>query len=163
MPRIQQTQKITTCLWFDNQGEEAAAFYASLFDDSRVVEVVPYTEAGPGKPGTAMVVVFELAGQRFVAINGGPLFPFTEAISLQVDCEDQAEVDRLWTALTADGGQEVECGWLKDRYGLSWQIVPRRLTELISSEDRALAARATRAMLTMKKIDIQALEDAARS
>ncbi|MEV8099241.1 VOC family protein [Streptomyces sp. TLI_235] len=153
-------QKITTFLWFDDKAEEAAGFYTSLFPDSRIVEVQRYGEAGPGEVGSVMTVAFELAGQHYVALNGGPLFPFTEAISLQVNCDDQAEVDRLWAALT-EGGQESDCGWLKDRYGLSWQITPRRLMELLGDPDRARAQRAMRAMLQMRKIDIQALEDAA--
>ncbi|AXQ58432.1 MULTISPECIES: VOC family protein [Streptomyces] len=154
-------QKITTNLWFDGQAEEAAAFYTSLFEDARVLGVERFTEAGPGEPGSVVTVTFQLAGQEFVAINGGPEFTFTEAISLSVDCETQEEVDRYWEALTADGGEEVQCGWLKDKYGLSWQIVPRALVELLASSDREAAARATRAMLEMKKLDIQALRDAA--
>ncbi|OWA02358.1 hypothetical protein B9W68_28150 [Streptomyces sp. CS227] len=154
-------QKITTNLWFDGQAEEAAAFYTSLFEDGRVLGVERFTEAGPGEPGSVVTVTFRLAGQEFVAINGGPEFTFTEAISLSVDCETQEEVDRYWEALTADGGEEVQCGWLKDKYGLSWQIVPRALAELLASSDREAAARATRAMLQMKKLDIQALRDAA--
>ncbi|MGN0117663.1 MAG: VOC family protein, partial [Streptomyces albidoflavus] len=124
-------QKITTNLWFDGQAEEAAAFYTSLFEDGRVLGVERFTEAGPGEPGSVVTVTFRLAGQEFVAINGGPEFTFTEAISLSVDCETQEEVDRYWEALTADGGEEVQCGWLKDKYGLSWQIVPRALVELL--------------------------------
>ncbi|MFE7676720.1 VOC family protein [Streptomyces albidoflavus] len=154
-------QKITTNLWFDGQAEEAAAFYTSLFEDARVLGVERFTEAGPGEPGSVVTVTFQLAGQEFVAINGGPEFTFTEAISLSVDCETQEEVDRYWAALTADGGEEVQCGWLKDKYGLSWQIVPRALVELLASSDREAATRATRAMLEMKKLDIQALRDAA--
>ncbi|KLJ03608.1 VOC family protein [Streptomyces albidoflavus] len=154
-------QKITTNLWFDGQAEEAAAFYTSLFKDGRVLGVERFTEAGPGEPSSVVTVTFRLAGQEFVAINGGPEFTFTEAISLSVDCETQEEVDRYWEALTADGGEEVQCGWLKDKYGLSWQIVPRALVELLASSDREAAARATRAMLEMKKLDIQALRDAA--
>ncbi|MCK2144939.1 MULTISPECIES: VOC family protein [Streptomyces] len=154
-------QKITTNLWFDGQAEEAAAFYTSLFEDGRVLGVERFTEAGPGEPGSVVTVTFRLAGQEFVAINGGPEFTFTEAISLSVDCETQEEVDRYWEALAADGGEEVQCGWLKDKYGLSWQIVPRALVELLASSDREAAARATRAMLEMKKLDIQALRDAA--
>lgn len=154
-------QKITTNLWFDGQAEEAAAFYTSLFEDARILGVERFTEAGPGEPGSVVTVTFQLAGQEFVAINGGPEFTFTEAISLSVDCETQEEVDRYWAALTADGGEEVQCGWLKDKYGLSWQIVPRALVELLASSDREAAARATRAMLEMKKLDIQALRDAA--
>ncbi|MFD4990250.1 VOC family protein [Streptomyces sp. NPDC058372] len=154
-------QKITTNLWFDGQAEEAAAFYTSLFEDSRVLGVERFTDAGPGEPGSVVTVSFQLAGQEFVAINGGSEFTFTEAISLSVDCETQEEVDRYWEALTADGGEEVQCGWLKDKYGLSWQIVPRALVELLASSDREAAARTTQAMLGMKKLDVQALRDAA--
>ncbi|WP_128374634.1 VOC family protein [Streptomyces cavernae] len=153
-------QKITTFLWYDGKAEEAAEFYTSLFDDSRIVDVQRYGEAGPGEKGSVMTVEFELAGQRYVALNGGPEFPFTEAISLQVDCADQEEVDRLWTALTADGGEEGPCGWLKDRYGLSWQIVPRTLTELMRDPDEAKAGRVMQAMLAMKKIDVAELRKA---
>ncbi|MFD9123418.1 VOC family protein [Kitasatospora sp. NPDC059571] len=152
-------QKITTFLWFDDQAEEAARFYTSLFPDSRITEIQRYGEAGPGAAGSVMTVAFELAGQQYVALNGGPLFPFSEAISLQVGCDDQAEVDRLWAALT-EGGQESDCGWLKDRYGLSWQITPRRLIELLGDPDPVRAQRVMRAMLRMRKIDIQVLEDA---
>ncbi|MDX6267713.1 MAG: hypothetical protein QOD70_2453 [Frankiales bacterium] len=154
-------QKIITNLWFDNQAEEAVAFYTSLFKNSRVVSVARYTDAGPGEPGSVMTVDFELDGQRFVAINGGPLFPFTEAMSLQVDCEDQAEVDYFWEALTADGGSESQCGWCKDRWGLSWQIVPGGMEELFSNPDPSRAKRAMEAMLGMKKLDIAALQAAA--
>jgi predicted 3-demethylubiquinone-9 3-methyltransferase (glyoxalase superfamily) len=154
-------QKIITNLWFDNQAEEAVAFYTSLFKNSRVVSVARYTDAGPGEPGSVMTVDFELDGQRFVAINGGPLFPFTEAMSLQVDCEDQAEVDYFWDALTADGGSESQCGWCKDRWGLSWQIVPGGMEELFSNPDPSRAKRAMEAMLGMKKLDIAALQAAA--
>ncbi|GAA2748198.1 VOC family protein [Kitasatospora cinereorecta] len=153
-------QKITTFLWFDHQAEEAAAFYTSVFPGSRVVDVQRYGEAGPGVAGTVMTVTFELAGQRFIALNGGPLFPFTEAISLQIDCDSQAEVDAYWAALTEGGGQEVECGWLKDRYGLSWQVVPKVLMEMISDPDPERSARVTRAMLGMRKLDVQGLRDA---
>ncbi|MGW0807292.1 VOC family protein [Nonomuraea sp. NPDC002799] len=153
-------QKITTYLWFDNQAEEAAEFYTSLFEDSRIVSVQRYGDAGPGPAGTAMVVSFELAGQHFHALNGGPEFGFTEAISLYVDCGSQKEVDELWARLT-DGGEESQCGWLKDRYGLSWQIIPGRLQELLSDPDPARAQRAMKAMLGMRKIEIQGLEDAA--
>lgn len=154
-------QKITTYLWFDNQAEEAANFYTSIFDDSRVLEVQRYGEGGPGKPGTAMMVTFELAGQQYMALNGGPQFTFTEAISLFVDCESQDEVDDLWAKLT-EGGEESQCGWLKDKFGLSWQIIPRRLVELLSDPDPEKSGRAMTAMLGMRKIDIPALEDAYR-
>ncbi|MFC4014019.1 VOC family protein [Nonomuraea purpurea] len=153
-------QKITTYLWFDNQAEEAAEFYTSLFEDSRILDVQRYGEAGPGPAGTAMVVTFELAGQRYCALNGGPAFTFTEAISLYVDCASQEEVDELWAKLT-DGGEESQCGWLKDRYGLSWQIIPKQLRELMSDPDPARAGRAMKAMLGMRKIEIQGLVDAA--
>ncbi|MFD8380078.1 VOC family protein [Streptomyces sp. NPDC059679] len=152
-------QKITTFLWFDDQAEEAARHYTSIFDDSRVVDIQRYGEAGPGEPGSVMTVTFELAGQRFIALNGGPHFTFTEAISLSVDCATQDEVDELWARL-GDGGEEGPCGWLKDKYGLSWQIVPSKLTELMSDPDPAKSARVTKAMLGMKKIDIQGLVDA---
>jgi predicted 3-demethylubiquinone-9 3-methyltransferase (glyoxalase superfamily) len=153
-------QKITPFLWFDDQAEEAANFYTSLFDDSRVTNVTRYGPAGPGPEGSAMTVSFELAGQAFTALNGGPEFSFTEAISFYVSCESQAEVDRLWEALTGDGGEESMCGWLKDRYGLSWQIIPNALIELMGDEDAAKARRVTEAMLQMRKIDIAALQAA---
>ena len=153
-------QKIVPNLWFDTEAEEAAEFYVSLFDDSKILEVVPYGEAGPGEPGTVMVVNFQLLGQEYVAINGGPQFPFTEAVSFEVRCRDQEEVDRLWEALTADGGQEVQCGWLKDKYGLSWQIVPERWAELVTAPDKAKVEAAMKAMLGMKKLDIAELERA---
>ncbi|WP_354639287.1 VOC family protein [Kitasatospora camelliae] len=152
-------QKITTFLWFDDQAEEAARFYTSVFRDSRIVDVQRYGKAGPGEEGTVMVVTFELAGQRFIALNGGPMFTFSEAISLQVDCASQEEVDDLWAKLT-DGGQESACGWLKDRYGLSWQIVPTVLAEMIADPDPEKSERVTRAMLGMVKLDIRALRDA---
>lgn len=152
-------QKITTCLWFDDQAEQAANFYTSLFGNSRIVEVQYYNEAMPDRAGQVMLVVFELAGQRFMALNGGPEFTFTEAVSLHVDCADQREVDELWAKLT-DGGQESQCGWLKDRFGLSWQIIPRRLTELLNDPAPDRAVRATRAMLGMRKIDVQGLLEA---
>lgn len=153
------TAKIKPCLWFDREGEEAANFYVSLFPNSRVTSVSRYGEAGPGEPGSAMVVAFELSGLPFMALNAGPVFKFTEAISLSVDCADQAEVDFYWEALGA-GGEYSRCGWLKDRYGLSWQITPRRLPQLLSSADKAGAARAMRAMMGMAKIDIAAIEAA---
>ncbi|MBA0051184.1 VOC family protein [Streptomyces sp. AJS327] len=152
-------QKITTHLWFDDRALEAAEFYTSLFEDARVLEVTHYPETAPGPTGTVMTVTFEVAGQRFIALNGGPLFSFNESMSLYVDCEDQAEVDRLWAALT-EGGEEAPCGWLKDGYGLSWQIVPRVLTELLRDPDQAAVERVMAAMLRMRKIDVQALRDA---
>lgn len=156
-------QKITTFLWYDSQAEEAAAFYTSLFDDSRIVREQKYGESGPGTPGAVMLVEFELAGQRFLALNGGPQFTFNEAISLSVDCASQEEVDRLWAALTEGGGEEGPCGWLKDRYGVSWQIVPRRLHELVGDPDPARSQAAFQSMMGMKKIVVKELEDAADS
>jgi predicted 3-demethylubiquinone-9 3-methyltransferase (glyoxalase superfamily) len=153
-------QKITPCLWFDTEGEKAAQFYTSLFPNSRIVDVIRYGSAGPRPEGTVMTVSFELDGQRFIALNGGPDFRFNEAISLEVDCEGQEEVDKYWIALT-EGGEEGPCGWLKDKYGVSWQIVPRVLTDLISDPDQAKAQRVMAAMLKMKKIEIDELERAA--
>jgi predicted 3-demethylubiquinone-9 3-methyltransferase (glyoxalase superfamily) len=153
-------QKITPCLWFDTEGEEAAEFYTSIFPNSRIVEVTRYGSAGPRAEGSVMTVNFELDGQRFIALNGGPDFKFNEAISLEVDCETQDEVDSYWSALT-EGGEEGPCGWLKDRYGVSWQIVPKVLTELISDPDQEKAQRVMAAMLKMRKIEIDELEKAA--
>jgi predicted 3-demethylubiquinone-9 3-methyltransferase (glyoxalase superfamily) len=153
--------KITPCLWFDDQGEEAATFYTSVFPNSRITEVQHYPEAGPGvAAGTVSTVSFTLDGQDYVALNGGPMFTFTEAVSLQVHCETQEEVDDYWAKL-GEGGEESVCGWLKDRYGLSWQIVPTALLELTADPDRDRAARAFAAMLTMRKIDIAELRRAA--
>jgi len=152
--------KITPCLWFDTQGEEAAEFYTSIFPNSRIVDVARYGEAGPRDAGTVMVVKFELDGQELVALNGGPEFTFDEAISFQIDCADQEEVDRYSEALT-DGGEQGPCGWVKDRFGLSWQVVPTRMIELLLDPDEARAQRAMAAMLEMRKIDIAAVEAAA--
>ena len=153
-------QKITTYLWFNDQAEEAAQFYTSIFDNSRVVSVTR-DEVGVGGPkGRAMVVQFQLEGQDFLALNGGPQFKFTEAISLLVNCETQAEVDRLWNKLIGGGGEESQCGWLKDKYGLSWQIIPRALGEMIGDKDPTKAKRAVEAMLQMRKIDIATLRRA---
>jgi predicted 3-demethylubiquinone-9 3-methyltransferase (glyoxalase superfamily) len=152
--------KITPCLWFDTQGEEAARFYTSIFPNSRIVDIAHYGEAGPRDAGTVMVVQFELDDQEFVALNGGPEFTFDEAISFQIDCADQEEVDRYSEALT-DGGEQGPCGWVKDRFGLSWQVVPKRMIELLSDPDEAKAQRAMAAMLEMRKIDIAAVEAAA--
>jgi predicted 3-demethylubiquinone-9 3-methyltransferase (glyoxalase superfamily) len=154
-------QKITTFLWFDTEAEEAATFYTSLFPDSRITHVQRYGEAGPGQQGTVMIVNFELAGQQYIALNGGPDHPFTEAISLYIDCASQAEVDELWAKLAADGGEEGPCGWVKDRYGLSWQVVPRTLIDLISDPDPGRSQRAMKAMLGMGKIVVQELVEAA--
>ena len=153
-------QKITSCLWFDNQGEEAAHFYTTVFKNSRILDVARYGPAGPGPEGTVMTVTFELDGQKFVALNGGPQFAFSEAISFQVSCETQDEVDYFWGRLS-EGGEEGPCGWLKDRYGLSWQIVPTALIELMSDPDTEKSQAAMKAMLGMRKIDIDALHRAA--
>jgi predicted 3-demethylubiquinone-9 3-methyltransferase (glyoxalase superfamily) len=152
-------QKITPFLWFDHQAEEAAAFYASIFPNSKVVKVSRYGEAGPGPAGSAMTVEFQLEGQSFVALNGGPHFKFTEAISFVVNCQTQDEVDSYWEKLSA-GGAQVQCGWLKDKFGLSWQIVPIALVELLSNPDPEKSRRVMKAMLTMKKLDIRALKQA---
>ena len=156
-------QKITPFLWFDDQAEEAARFYVSLFEDSKITDVSRYPEGSPGEPGAVMTVSFRLAGQEFTALNGGPQFPFTEAVSFHVRCEDQDEVDRFWSRLTEGGGEESQCGWLKDRFGLSWQIVPDRLGELLADPDPARAQASMQAMLQMSKIDIKVLEDAANA
>jgi predicted 3-demethylubiquinone-9 3-methyltransferase (glyoxalase superfamily) len=153
-------QRITPSLWFDTEAEEAADFYTSVFKDSRVVGLTRYTEAGPREPGTVMSVEFELDGQRFVGINGGPQFTFSEAVSLQVNCETQDEVDYYWERLS-DGGEEGPCGWLKDRYGLSWQVVPTGMDELFADPDPKRAKRAMEAMREMGKLDIAALRRAA--
>lgn len=151
---------ITPCLWFDTEAEDAAEFYTSVFPNSRIVHVSHYGSAGPRPEGMVMEVEFELHGRSFLALNGGPDFRFTEAISLQADCKDQAEVDRLWETLS-EGGEEGPCGWLKDRYGVSWQIVPSRMYELIADPDPERAQRAVAAMLQMRKLDIAELERAA--
>jgi predicted 3-demethylubiquinone-9 3-methyltransferase (glyoxalase superfamily) len=148
-------------LWFDTQAEEAARFYCSVFPNSRIRLVSYYGEAGPGPAGTVLTVDFELDGQPFTAINGGPQFTFSEAISLLINCADQAEVDYYWDALRAGGGEESMCGWLKDRYGLSWQVVPEGMAEVMADPDPSRAERAMRAMLTMRKLDVAALRAAA--
>jgi predicted 3-demethylubiquinone-9 3-methyltransferase (glyoxalase superfamily) len=153
-------QKITPCLWFDTEGEDAAKFYASVFPNSKIVDVTRYGSAGPRPEGMVMVVSFELDGQRFLALNGGPEFTFSEAISFQVSCETQEEVDAYWSAL-AEGGEEGPCGWLKDKFGVSWQIVPTALLRLLADPDREKSQRVMQAMLRMKKIEIDALERAA--
>lgn len=152
--------RLTPNLWFDTQGEEAARFYTSIFPSSRIVEITHYGSAGPRPEGTVMTVSFELDGQPFVALNGGPEFTFNEAVSLEIECEDQAEVDRYSEALS-DGGEQGPCGWVKDRFGLSWQVVPKRLNELISDPDTEKAQRVMAAMLQMQKIDVAELERAA--
>jgi predicted 3-demethylubiquinone-9 3-methyltransferase (glyoxalase superfamily) len=153
-------QKITPNLWFDAEAEEAAGFYTSVFENSRIVYVTHYTEAGPRPAGTVMTVEFELDGQRFVGINGGPQFTFDEAVSFQISCETQEEVDYYWGRL-GEGGEEGQCGWLKDKYGLSWQVVPTGMEELFSDPDPQRAQRAMQAMLGMRKLDIAALRSAA--
>jgi len=154
-------QKIIPNLWFDTEAEEAADLYTSVFKNSRVVNVAHYTEAGPRPAGTVMTVEFELDGQRFVGINGGPQFTFDEAVSFQIDCETQDEIDHYWERLS-EGGEEGQCGWLKDRYGLSWQVVPTGMEELFADPDPERARRAMQAMLGMGKIDIAALRSAAK-
>jgi predicted 3-demethylubiquinone-9 3-methyltransferase (glyoxalase superfamily) len=154
-------QKVTPCLWFNGQAEQAASYYVALLPDSRVDRVVRSPADTPSGPaGTVLAVEFTLAGNKFHGLNGGPQFPFTEAVSFVIACEDQAEVDRLWAALT-DGGSPGHCGWLKDRWGLSWQIVPTRLYQLLSDPDPGRSRRAMQAMLQMSKLDIAALERAA--
>jgi predicted 3-demethylubiquinone-9 3-methyltransferase (glyoxalase superfamily) len=152
-------QKITPCLWYDNQAEEAVEFYVSLFKNSKITNISRYSDAGPGVPGSVMVVAFQLGGLDFIALNGGPVFHFTEAISLSVDCESQAEVDTLWEKLS-EGGEKSQCGWLKDRYGLSWQIVPREMVQMMSDPDPVKAQRVTQAMLQMTKLDIAKAREA---
>ena len=153
--------KISTCLWFDGNAEEAARFYTSLFPNSTIESIDTSPADTPSGPeGSVLTVNFTLGGRSFIALNGGPEFPFTEAISLSIDCDDQAEVDRLWDALLADGGEPSVCGWLKDRFGLSWQVVPRQMNEMFKSSDRAAARRAMEAMLKMVKIDVAEIERA---
>jgi len=165
-------QKVTPFLWFDDKAEEAAEFYVSVFGaersgsrggESKVLGVTRYGEAGPGTPGSAMTVSFLLEGLEFTALNAGPHFTFTEAISFHVSCESQDEVDYFWKALTAAGGEESQCGWLKDRFGLSWQIVPTALNELLGDPDPDKAQRVMKAMLDMHRIDIETLEQAAKA
>jgi predicted 3-demethylubiquinone-9 3-methyltransferase (glyoxalase superfamily) len=154
-------QKIKPFLWFDTQAEEAAKYYCSVFKNSKITEVARYPEGGPAPAGSVMIVNFELEGLPFVGLNAGPLFKFTEAISFVVSTENQEETDYYWNKLTADGGQESQCGWLKDKFGLSWQITPRKLIELISDKDKNKAAKAMKSMMTMKKIDIATIQRAA--
>lgn len=154
---MSDSQKVSTCLWFDGNGEEAAAFYTSLIPDSTITDVFR-----PEPDGAPLIVEFTLAGVPYQALNGGPQFRHSEAASIVVLTDDQAETDRLWEALVADGGSESQCGWLKDRFGLSWQIVPRRFIQLVSAPDGAAAGRTMQAMMQMKKLDIAALEAAAK-
>jgi predicted 3-demethylubiquinone-9 3-methyltransferase (glyoxalase superfamily) len=153
-------QKLTPCLWFDTEGEDAAKFYTSVFPSSRIVETAYYGSAGPRAEGTVMTVEFELDGQRFIALNGGPDFEFNEAISFQVNCENQEEVDVYWSKLS-EGGEEGPCGWLKDKFGVSWQIIPTVLPQLLTDPDRQKAQRVMTSMLKMRKIEIPELERAA--
>lgn len=155
------SQKITPFLWFDAQAEEAANFYTSVFKNSRILHVSRYGDAGPGPKGSAMVVNFQLAGQEFTALNGGPRFKFSEAFSFVVNCESQREIDDYWTKLTAGGGQESMCGWLKDKFGFSWQIVPTELGKLMSNPQKA--NRVMEALLKMRKLDVAVLKAAAEA
>ena len=155
-------QKITPCLWFDTEGEDAARFYTSIFPNSKITDVARYGSAGPRPEGTVMTVSFELDGQEFLALNGGPQFTFSEALSFQVFCQTQEEVDAYWSKLS-EGGEEGPCGWLKDRFGLSWQIVPTVLPELLADPDAAKSQRVMQAMLGMRKIEIEGLEQAAKA
>lgn len=152
--------QITPFLWFDNNAEEAVAYYRGIFPGFHLVDVMRSGPGGPGPEGDVITATFELAGQRFMALNGGPEFHFTEAVSFFVSVDTQQEVDELWSALTADGGQESQCGWLKDKFGVSWQIIPKTLMELMSSSDREAAGRVTQAMLAMRKIDTAELQRA---
>lgn len=152
-------QKITPFLWFDHQAEEAVKFYTSIFKDSKILSTTRYGDAGPGQPGAVMTMSFELGGQEFVALNGGPVFSFSSAISFVVDCANQAEVDFYWERLL-EGGQEQQCGWLTDKFGITWQIVPAGLSDLLSSEESEKSQRAMQAMLQMKKLDIEVLRQA---
>ncbi len=155
-------QKVKPFLWFDKEAEDAAKFYCSIFKNSKILDVQRYPEGGPAPPGSVMIVSFELEGLQFVGLNAGPMFKFTEAISFAVTTENQEETDYLWNKLTSDGGKESDCGWLKDKFGLSWQITPRALIELLSDKDAKKAARVMASMMTMKKINIAELERAAK-
>jgi predicted 3-demethylubiquinone-9 3-methyltransferase (glyoxalase superfamily) len=157
---MSRTQKITTYLWFNGNAEEAVEFYTSIFRDSRVTHIARWGEGGPGPQGSVMNIAFELAGQGFIALNGGPQFAFTPAISLFVACESQAEVDDLWTKLLAGGGKPTACGWLEDRYGLSWQVIPTALIDLMSDSDPKASGRVAQALVNMQKIDLAALQRA---
>ncbi|MFN2507757.1 MAG: VOC family protein [Chthoniobacterales bacterium] len=154
-------QKITPFLWFDTQAEEAVNFYLSIFKEGKITAITRYGEDGPGPKGSVMTISFELEGEEFVALNGGPNFKFTEAVSFVVNCETQEEVDHYWEKLAADGGHHIECGWLKDKYGLAWQIVPNVFWNLIQDSDAARVRRAMQAMMQMRKMDIATLERAA--
>jgi predicted 3-demethylubiquinone-9 3-methyltransferase (glyoxalase superfamily) len=153
-------QKIRPCLWFDGQAEEAANFYVSVFKNAKMGEVSRMGEGGPLPAGSVITAMFEIEGEEFMALNGGPEFNFTEAISFSVDCKDQAEIDYFWGKLTSDGGEESMCGWLKDKFGVSWQIVPAEMGELLGGDDPEQSKRAMDAMLQMRKLDIRKLRDA---
>jgi predicted 3-demethylubiquinone-9 3-methyltransferase (glyoxalase superfamily) len=153
--------RIVPNLWFDSNAMEAAEFYVSVFPNSRITRVLHYTDAGPGVPGSVLTVDFELDGQQVTGINGGPQFTFDEAVSLLIECKDQAEIDYFWDALIAGGGQESQCGWLKDRFGFSWQVVPEGWEDQFGDDDPDRAARVTKAMFEMKKLDVAALQAAA--
>ena len=157
---IKSAQKITPFLWFDGQGEEAANFYTSIFENSRIVDITRYGDAGPGERGSVMTVSFELAGQRFVGLNGGPNYKFTPAISFYISCKDQEEVDYFWKRLLAGGGEPNACGWLTDKYGVSWQVIPDTLIEYLQDEDREKAQRVMKAMMEMIKIDVKKIQKA---
>lgn len=154
-------QKIVNCLWFNGQAEEAANFYCSLFPDARITDMLRWGEVGHGTPGSVLTVTFEIEGQEFLALNGGPEFHFTPAISLMINCERQDEIDALWEKLGADGGEAMQCGWITDKYGMTWQVTPRRLLELLKDKDPARADRAMQAMMGMVKLDLPAIEAAA--
>ena len=154
-----EMQKITPCMWFDDQAEEAVNFYISIFRDSKILNVTRYGDAGPGPKGEVMYIMFQIEGQEFMALNGGPHFSFTPAISFFVNCETQEEVDELWEKLV-DGGEEEQCGWLKDKYGVSWQIIPSGLVEMLYGEENEKSRRAMEAMLQMQKIDIEEIRKA---
>jgi len=153
-------QKITPFLWYDNQAEEAANFYVSIFKNSRVLGVTRYGKSGPGPEGSVLTAAFELEGQKFTSLNGGPRFTFNESVSFVVNCETQEEIDYFWEKLSSDGGQESQCGWLKDKFGLSWQVVPTILPELITSKDAKKSERVMQALMQMKKLDLAKLKQA---
>ena len=155
-------KKISPCLWFDKDAEQAMNFYLSVFRDGKPGEILRYGENAPMPAGTVLTAAFEIEGMSFIALNGGPHFRFNEAVSFSIDCRSQAEVDYFWDALTADGGQPSQCGWLKDKFGVSWQVVPARMIELLKDSDPARAQRAMQAMMTMTRIDIAAIEAARR-
>lgn len=155
-------QKITPCLWFDGQAEDAMNFYVSIFRNSKAGQILRWGKEAPSKQGSVLMATFELDGQTFQALNGGPEYKFNEAISLSIDCKDQQEVDYFWDRLTADGGKEVQCSWLKDKFGVSWQVVPEILPRLLNDPDKDKAARVMQAMMKMVKIDVAKIEEAAR-